>query len=83
MAARPACRRLSGGRVGRPGRPPALKTVRSEFGLDPGFDERFAREIAGSDRVFGPVDAHARDAGAAEVSDSPTPGQQLTAPNLV
>ncbi|MFG2938683.1 serine/threonine-protein kinase [Streptomyces sp. NPDC048282] len=36
------------------GRPLALKTVRSEFGLDPGFEERFAREIASSDQVRSP-----------------------------
>ncbi|MFF4896177.1 serine/threonine-protein kinase [Streptomyces sp. NPDC001068] len=36
------------------GRPLALKTVRSEFGLDPGFEERFAREITSSDRVRSP-----------------------------
>ena len=36
------------------GRPPALKTVRSELGLDPGFEERFAREIASSDQVRSP-----------------------------
>ncbi|MER5531382.1 serine/threonine-protein kinase [Streptomyces sp. NPDC002677] len=36
------------------GRPLALKTVRSEFALDPGFEERFAREIASSDRVRSP-----------------------------
>ncbi|MFJ5642139.1 serine/threonine-protein kinase [Streptomyces sp. NPDC093223] len=36
------------------GRPLALKTVRGEFGLDPGFEERFAREIASSDRVRSP-----------------------------
>ncbi|MER5795750.1 serine/threonine-protein kinase [Streptomyces sp. NPDC001980] len=36
------------------GRPLALKTVRSELGLDPGFEERFAREIASSDRVRSP-----------------------------
>jgi serine/threonine protein kinase len=33
------------------GRPLALKTLRAEFGLDPGFEERFAREIASSDQV--------------------------------
>ncbi|GAB7110568.1 hypothetical protein JCM4814A_88850 [Streptomyces phaeofaciens JCM 4814] len=33
------------------GRPLALKTVRSEFGADPGFEERFAREIASSEQV--------------------------------
>ncbi|MEU1511128.1 serine/threonine-protein kinase [Streptomyces sp. NPDC005811] len=33
------------------GRPLALKTVRSELGADPGFEERFAREIASSERV--------------------------------
>ncbi|MFJ9352436.1 protein kinase [Streptomyces sp. NPDC101237] len=36
------------------GRPLALKTVRGEFGLDPGFEERFARETASSDRVRSP-----------------------------
>ncbi|MGW2725572.1 serine/threonine-protein kinase [Streptomyces sp. NPDC001492] len=33
------------------GRLLALKTLRPEFGLDPGFEERFAREIASSDQV--------------------------------
>ncbi|MFF1325416.1 serine/threonine-protein kinase [Streptomyces chartreusis] len=36
------------------GRPLALKTVRPEFGLDPGFEQRFAREIASSDQVRSP-----------------------------
>ncbi|MFF3686851.1 serine/threonine-protein kinase [Streptomyces sp. NPDC002187] len=36
------------------GRPLALKTVRSELGRDPGFEERFAREIRNSDRVRSP-----------------------------
>ncbi|MFJ3234737.1 protein kinase [Streptomyces sp. NPDC086787] len=36
------------------GRPLALKTVRSEFGLDPAFGERFAREIRHADRVRSP-----------------------------
>ncbi|MFC4032013.1 protein kinase [Streptomyces polygonati] len=36
------------------GRALALKTVRSEFGLDPGFAERFAREIRHADRVRSP-----------------------------
>lgn len=36
------------------GRPLALKTVRPEFGADPGFEERFAREIASSDQVRSP-----------------------------
>ncbi|MFD5840888.1 serine/threonine-protein kinase [Streptomyces chartreusis] len=36
------------------GRPLALKTVRTEFGLDPGFERRFAREIASSDQVRSP-----------------------------
>ncbi|WP_432028486.1 protein kinase domain-containing protein [Streptomyces sp. 1222.5] len=36
------------------GRPLALKTVRAEFGDDPGFEQRFAREIASSDRVRSP-----------------------------
>ncbi|WUH89461.1 serine/threonine protein kinase [Streptomyces sp. NBC_00433] len=38
----------------RAGRPLALKTVRSEFGLDPAFGERFAREIRHADRVRSP-----------------------------
>ncbi|MFE9454387.1 serine/threonine-protein kinase [Streptomyces sp. NPDC006739] len=33
------------------GRLLALKTLRTEFGLDQGFEERFAREIASSDQV--------------------------------
>ncbi|MGW3121091.1 serine/threonine-protein kinase [Streptomyces sp. NPDC001107] len=33
------------------GRLLALKTLRPEFGLDPGFEKRFAREIASSDQV--------------------------------
>jgi serine/threonine protein kinase len=36
------------------GRPLALKTVRPEFGLDPAFGERFAREIRHADRVRSP-----------------------------
>ncbi|MER6453553.1 serine/threonine-protein kinase [Streptomyces sp900105245] len=36
------------------GRPLALKTVRAELGDDPGFAQRFAREIASSDRVRSP-----------------------------
>ena len=36
------------------GRPLALKTVRAEFGREPGFEERFAREIRNSDRVRSP-----------------------------
>ncbi|SDP72856.1 Serine/threonine protein kinase [Streptomyces sp. cf386] len=36
------------------GRPLALKTVRTEFGLNPGFEQRFAREIASSDQVRSP-----------------------------
>lgn len=36
------------------GRALALKTVRSEFGQDPGFGERFAREIRHADRVRSP-----------------------------
>ncbi|MGW6908259.1 serine/threonine-protein kinase [Streptomyces sp. NPDC054940] len=36
------------------GRPLALKTLRTEFGLDPGFEQRFAREIASSDQVRSP-----------------------------
>ncbi|MCK8437004.1 serine/threonine protein kinase [Streptomyces sp. D2-8] len=36
------------------GRPLALKTIRTEFGADPGFEERFAREIASSNQVRSP-----------------------------
>ncbi|MCX4821494.1 serine/threonine protein kinase [Streptomyces sp. NBC_01142] len=36
------------------GRPLALKTVRAEFGREPGFEQRFAREIRNSDRVRSP-----------------------------
>ncbi|WP_329130047.1 protein kinase [Streptomyces sp. NBC_01476] len=36
------------------GRALALKTVRSEFGLDPAFGERFAREIRHADRARSP-----------------------------
>ncbi len=36
------------------GRPLALKTVRPEFGADPAFGERFAREIRHADRVRSP-----------------------------
>ncbi|MFF3327460.1 serine/threonine-protein kinase [Streptomyces sp. NPDC002889] len=54
----PLLARLGEGGMGRvylsrtvAGRPLALKTVRAEFGQDPGFEERFAREIRNSDRV--------------------------------
>ncbi|MFE5813215.1 serine/threonine-protein kinase [Streptomyces sp. NPDC056479] len=50
------------------GRPLALKTLRPEFGLDPGFEERFAREIASSDR--------ARSAWTVPVVDYSPPGQK-------
>ncbi|MFG1665136.1 serine/threonine-protein kinase [Streptomyces sp. Y7] len=50
------------------GRPLALKTLRTEFGLDPGFEERFAREIASSDR--------ARSAWTVAVVDYSPPGQK-------
>ncbi|WP_416973063.1 serine/threonine-protein kinase [Streptomyces sp. 4F14] len=36
------------------GRPLALKTVRAEYGEDPDFARRFAREITSSDRVRSP-----------------------------
>ncbi|MET8975798.1 serine/threonine-protein kinase [Streptomyces sp. NPDC004539] len=58
MGGYPLLARLGAGGMGQvylsrtpSGRPLALKTVRAEFGLDPGFEERFAREIASSDRV--------------------------------
>ncbi|NUP22972.1 MAG: protein kinase [Streptomyces sp.] len=50
------------------GRPLALKTLRAEFGLDPGFEERFAREIASSNRV--------RSAWTVPVVDYSPPGQK-------
>ncbi|UXY31632.1 serine/threonine-protein kinase [Streptomyces sp. HUAS TT20] len=50
------------------GRPLALKTVRPEFGADPSFEERFAREIASSDQV--------RSAWAVAVVDYSPPGQR-------
>ncbi|WP_333766827.1 serine/threonine-protein kinase [Streptomyces sp. IBSBF 2435] len=57
----PLLRRLGAGGMGqvylshtRAGRPIALKTVRSELGLDPAFGERFAREIRHADRVRSP-----------------------------
>ncbi|SMQ14331.1 Serine/threonine protein kinase [Streptomyces sp. Ag82_O1-12] len=57
----PLLARLGEGGMGRvylsrtvSGRPLALKTVRSEFGREPGFEERFAREIRNSDRVRSP-----------------------------
>lgn len=57
----PLLARLGEGGMGRvylsrtvSGRPLALKTVRAEFGRDPGFEERFAREIRNSDRVRSP-----------------------------
>lgn len=57
----PLLARLGEGGMGRvylsrtvSGRPLALKTVRPEFGLEQGFEERFAREIRNSDRVRSP-----------------------------
>ncbi|WP_367326398.1 serine/threonine-protein kinase [Streptomyces sp. HUAS ZL42] len=57
----PLLARLGEGGMGRvylsrtvSGRPLALKTVRAEFGQEPGFEERFAREIRNSDRVRSP-----------------------------
>lgn len=57
----PLLSRLGEGGMGRvylsrtvSGRPLALKTVRAEFGREPGFEERFAREIRNSDRVRSP-----------------------------
>ncbi|MEU7723485.1 serine/threonine-protein kinase [Streptomyces tibetensis] len=57
----PLLARLGEGGMGRvylsrtvSGRPLALKTVRAEFGREPGFEERFAREIRNSDRVRSP-----------------------------
>lgn len=58
MGGYPLLARLGAGGMGQvflsrtpAGRPLALKTVRTEFGLDPGFEQRFAREIASSDQV--------------------------------
>lgn len=57
----PLLARLGEGGMGRvylsrtvSGRPLALKTVRAEFGREPGFEDRFAREIRNSDRVRSP-----------------------------
>ncbi|MDX2548721.1 MULTISPECIES: serine/threonine-protein kinase [Streptomyces] len=57
----PLLARLGEGGMGRvylsrtvSGRPLALKTVRAEFGREPGFEERFAREIRNSDQVRSP-----------------------------
>ncbi|MFF3456819.1 serine/threonine-protein kinase [Streptomyces sp. NPDC002730] len=57
----PLLARLGEGGMGRvylsrtvSGRPLALKMVRAEFGREPGFEERFAREIRNSDRVRSP-----------------------------
>ncbi|MFI1467202.1 serine/threonine-protein kinase [Streptomyces wuyuanensis] len=57
----PLLARLGEGGMGRvylsrtvSGRPLALKTVRAEFGREPGFEERFTREIRNSDRVRSP-----------------------------
>jgi len=57
----PLLARLGAGGMGRvylsrtvSGRPLALKTVRAEFGREPGFEERFTREIRNSDQVRSP-----------------------------
>ncbi|MEH0527847.1 serine/threonine-protein kinase [Streptomyces stelliscabiei] len=57
----PLLARLGEGGMGRvylsrtvSGRPLALKTVRAEFGREPGFEERFAQEIRNSDQVRSP-----------------------------
>ncbi|MFJ8632484.1 serine/threonine-protein kinase [Streptomyces sp. NPDC093568] len=50
------------------GRPLALKVLRAEVGMDPGFEERFAREIASSHQV--------RSAWTVPVVDFSPPGQR-------
>ncbi|WP_158712351.1 protein kinase domain-containing protein [Streptomyces sp. NRRL F-5135] len=57
----PLLARLGGGGMGQvylsrtaSGRPLAVKTIRAELGDEPGFEERFVREIRNSDRVRSP-----------------------------
>ena len=57
LFARLGARRYGAGAIWRAlpaGEPLALKTVRPEFALDPGFGARFAREIRHADRVRSP-----------------------------
>ena len=61
MGGYPLLARLGAGGMGQvylsrtlSGRPLALKTVRTDLGDAPGFEERFVREIRNSDRVRSP-----------------------------
>ncbi|MER7909968.1 serine/threonine-protein kinase [Streptomyces sp. NPDC096068] len=51
------------------GRPIALKVVREDFAGDPGFRQRFAREVASARRIHGLFTAQVVDSGV----DAPTP----------
>jgi hypothetical protein len=64
------------------GRPLALKTVRSEFGLDPAFGERFAREIRHADRVRSPWTVAVVDYSPAGTSPQWLATEYLAAPSL-
>ncbi|WP_435128088.1 serine/threonine-protein kinase [Actinacidiphila sp. bgisy144] len=64
------------------GRPLALKTVRAEFGLDPSFGERFAREIRNADRVRSPWTAAVVDYSPEGASPKWLATEYVAAPSL-
>ncbi|MYS23094.1 Serine/threonine protein kinase, partial [Streptomyces sp. DvalAA-14] len=64
------------------GRALALKTVRTEFGLDPEFGERFAREIRHADRVRSPWTAAVVDFSPAGSSPQWLATEYVAAPSL-
>ncbi|MEW1859417.1 serine/threonine-protein kinase [Streptomyces sp. NPDC088194] len=64
------------------GRPLALKTVRAEFGLDPAFGERFAREIRNADRVRSPWTAAVVDYSPVGASPQWLATEYVAAPSL-
>ncbi|WP_202232450.1 serine/threonine-protein kinase [Actinacidiphila reveromycinica] len=64
------------------GRPLALKTVRAEFGTDPAFGERFAREIRNADRVRSPWTATVVDYSPAGASPQWLATEYVAAPSL-
>ncbi|WNI14593.1 serine/threonine-protein kinase [Actinacidiphila sp. ITFR-21] len=64
------------------GRALALKTVRSEFGLDPAFGERFAREIRHADRVRSPWTVAVVDFSPAGTSPQWLATEYVAAPSL-
>ncbi|WP_327292958.1 protein kinase domain-containing protein [Streptomyces sp. NBC_01198] len=66
----------------RAGRPLALKTVRSEFGLDPAFGERFAREIRHADRVRSPWTVTVIDFSPADARPQWLATEYVAAPSL-